>query len=596
MNKILFATIFSCSLAFTSCSLDKLPEDKMSPETFFSNEKELQAFSNGFYTSFPLSALYRDDLDNITHGSANSMMHDARTVPASGGGWSWTALRNINTLLEYSSNCHDTTVRTRYDALARFFRAYFYFDKVRSFGDVPWYDEQIASDDYTKLKQPRDSRELVMQHMIEDIDYAIANLSSDHSLYRVTKWTALALKSRFCLFEGTWRKYHDISYPEHTWQYYLEQSAAASKELMDNGGYSLYTVGGKDVCYRNLFSLHRSPECEVILARNLNAEYGVYCDAGQYMTNKTYGRPGVTKKIIDSYLMKDGTRFTDREGYATMGFVDECRNRDPRLAQSIRTPGYQRIKQNDGTVVLTGTPVAPDLATSITGYQPTKFLGTEAQDAGAMSDNDVIIFRLGEIYLNYAEAKAELGTLTQADLDKSLNKLRDRVEMKHLNMNQANANPDPYLDCKETGYIGVTGPNKGVILEIRRERSIELLQEGFRTMDILRWKEGQILTQPLHGIYFDSINKEVDLDGDGSPDVCLWQGAKPGNKTGVTYLQVEKDIVLSNGTYGYIDPHRDTQLSFNEERDYLSPIPSNERVLSGFALTQNPGWDDGLAQ
>ena len=588
MNKKLLITIFSCSLTLTSCSdwLDKLPQDKMSPETFFSNETELQAFSNSFYTSLPSSSLYRDDLDNITHGSAASMMRDGRVVPSSGGGWDWGNLRKFNTLLEYSVNCDDGGVRTRYDALARFFRAYFYFDKVRTFGDVPWYDKQVSSDDEAQLKKPRDSREYIMQRMIEDIDHAIANLSEDRSLYRITKWTALALKSRFCLFEGTFRKYHNVSYPEHSWEYYLEQSAAASLELMEKSGYSLYTEGGKDVCYRNLFSSHRAQGCEVILARNLNAEYKVYCDVGQYLTNKTFGRPGVTKKIINSYLMKDGTRFTDKAGYEKMSFTEECRNRDPRMAQSIRTPGYTRIGSTQQ--------VAPDLATSITGYQPTKFLGTEAQDAGGASDNDLIIFRLGEIYLNYAEARAELGKLTQADLDKTINKLRDRVEMKHLNMNVANANIDPYLDNIATGYIGVTGINKGVILEIRRERSIELLQEGFRTHDILRWKEGQILTQRLLGIYFESINQEVDLDGDGKPDVCLYEGAKPGDKDGVTYLQVEKDIILSNRNYGYIEPHRDTKLSFNEERDYLSPIPSNERTLTGGALTQNPGWEDGL--
>lgn len=589
MNKKLLSIIFSCSLTLTSCSgwLDRLPQDKMSPETFFSNETELQTYSNSFYSSLPSGSTYRDDLDNITHGSTPGIMRDGRIVPSSGGGWSWTELRKFNTLLEYSSNCKDESVRTYHDALARFFRAFFYYDKVRTFGDVPWYDRQISSDDEAMLKKPRDSREYVMQRMMEDIDYAIANLPEDRSLYRVTKWTALALKSRFCLFEGTFRKYHGISYPEHSWEYYLEQSAAASLELMEKGGYSLYIEGGKDVCYRNLFSSHRAQECEVILARNLNAEYKVYCDVAQYLTNKTYGRPGVTKKIINSYLMKDGTRFTDKPGYDKMGFQEECRNRDPRMAQSIRTPGYTRI----GSTKM----VAPDLATSITGYQPTKFLGTEAQDVGGASDNDLILFRLGEVYLNYAEARAELGKLTQADLDKSINRLRDRVGMRHLDKNVANANIDPYLDNKETGYIGVTGPDKGVILEIRRERSIELLQEGFRTYDVLRWKEGQILTQRLLGIYFESINKEVDLDGDGKPDVCLYEGAKPSDKDGVTYLQVEKDIILSNRNWGYIEPHRDTKLSFNEERDYLSPIPSNERTLTGGALSQNPGWDDGLS-
>ena len=110
-----------------------------------------------------------------------------------------------------------------------FFRAYFYFEKVKRFGDVPWYDRQLGSAD-PDLYKPRDSRELVMQKMIGDIDYAIENLPAEKSLYRVTKWAALALKSRFCLFEGTFRKYHgyqETMYPEYDWKYYLEQCVSA---------------------------------------------------------------------------------------------------------------------------------------------------------------------------------------------------------------------------------------------------------------------------------------------------------------------------------------------------------------------------------
>ena len=107
------------------------------------------------------------------------------------------------------------------------------------------------------------------------------------------------------------------------------------------------------------------------------------------------------------------------------------------------------------------------------------------------SSNDYILFRAAEVYLNYAEAKAELGTLTQEDLEISIKKIRDRVGMPNIDMFAANANPDPYLCAPETGYRNVTDPNKGVILEIRRERTIELCLEGHRYYDIIRWKEGK---------------------------------------------------------------------------------------------------------
>ena len=179
--------------------LDKYPLAQMSPETFFSTENELEAFSNTFYTVFPSTSIYSESVDNYTQLELPEELRGARIIPASGSGWTWGALRNYNTLLENSVNCPDLDVRSEYNALARFFRAYFYFEKVKRFGDVPWYDTQLGSDD-PALYKPRDSREYVMQKMIEDIDYAIGNLPAERSLYRITRWTALALKSRFCLF------------------------------------------------------------------------------------------------------------------------------------------------------------------------------------------------------------------------------------------------------------------------------------------------------------------------------------------------------------------------------------------------------------
>ena len=243
MKKILSILTVGCALTLSSCEdwLDKYPLAQMSPETFFSNENELQAFSNTFYTIFPGDGLYNEGYDNIVKNEIAAEMRDGRTIPASGGGWTWTDLRKFNTLLEYSGNCKDTDIRNRYDAVARFFRAYFYFEKVKRFGDVPWYAKPLGSAD-PELKRPRDSREFVMQRMIEDIDFAIRYLPAERDLYRVTKWTALALKSRFCLFEGTFRKYHSIDGYEHDWKWYLEQAADAAEEFITNSGYSLYTA------------------------------------------------------------------------------------------------------------------------------------------------------------------------------------------------------------------------------------------------------------------------------------------------------------------------------------------------------------------
>ena len=599
MKKILYPLIiFVAGFSFTGCDdlLDITPKNKTTPDSFFSNEKELKAFSMNFYTMFPTTGIYlaNDDVytqytlsDEIRGGNVRSI-----AASASDGGWSWGALVTVNTMLDNLGNCSDEQIRTRYEALARFFRAYFYFEKVKRFGEVPWYDSQVSASDTERLNRPRDSRDFIMGKMLEDIDFAIENLPSTKSAYDITKWTALALKSRFLLFEGTFRKYHpefDYGADAHDYKWYLDLCAEASKTLMDSGKYSLHTEGGADKAYYQVFTTFNATDImdEVILARNYSLTYSVVHSSNYTMNVGSMGRPGMTKKTVASYLMKDGSRFTDKDGWETMTFQEETQDRDPRLAQSIRTPGYTRL----GDTLM----VSPDFLASITGYQPVKYVTTTDQDRYNGSDIDLIIMRYAEVLLNYAEAKAEAETLTQDDLDISINVIRDRVGMPHLSLEDANANPDPFLTNADwAGYRNVTGTNEGVILEIRRERTIELAQEGLRYYDIMRWKEGKIFEAPFYGMYFPGPG-EYDLDGNGSMDLLLYEGDDTPASTAPVKYRLGSDIILSGGTHGYVSPHETTERTWNEERDYLYPIPLDERSLTSGKLTQNPGWNDGLS-
>ena len=580
--------------AFVSCDdmLDVFPKDRMSPETFFKNDKELQAFSMNFYGMFPGSALFMEDADTYIQMGLTDELKCTRQIEPSGNGWSWGALRNVNTLLDYLPNCSDPAARVKYEALGRFFRAYFYFEKVKRFGDVPWYDKPVGSADVEALNRPRDSREFIMGKMIEDIDFAIANLPSTKSAYEVTKWTAMALKSRFLLFEGTFRKYHtefDYGTGAHDAKWYLDLCAETSAEFIATSGYGIHTAGGANKAYYALFTTQDATDNmdEVILARDYNNAYKVVHSANNTMQSATMGRHGMTRKLVASYLCADGSRFTDQPGWETMDFVTETQNRDPRLAQTIRTPGYTRIGEK--------TPCAPNFLFCLTGYHPIKYVMESAKDIYNGSDVDLIIFRAAEVLLNYAEAKAEAGTLTQADLDLSVGKLRDRVGMPHLDMASANANPDPYLtDPAWGGYQNVTGANKGVILEIRRERAVELAQEGFRYYDIMRWKEGKIFEKQYYGMYFPGPG-EYDLNSDGVPDILLYEGSeRPSSTIPAIYKIGSEDFILSSGTSGNVNPYKGLSCKWNDDRDYLYPIPTDERNLTHGVLTQNPGWNDGL--
>ena len=229
MNKIIrILSIAAFVAALVGCEkdpLDKQPQSSLAPEEFFSQVSGLEAFSNNFYTTFP--TVFAENADVYAMATMPEELSGRVQVPSTGGGWSWGTLRNINTLLGHLHYCDNKDAVKYYDALCRFFRVYFYFDKVKQFGDVPWYDKELDSND-PDLYKARDSRELVMQKMVEDIDIAIANLPSEKNVYKITRWTALALKSRFCLFEGTFRKYHNITNYDNDAAYYLQLAAGSS--------------------------------------------------------------------------------------------------------------------------------------------------------------------------------------------------------------------------------------------------------------------------------------------------------------------------------------------------------------------------------
>ena len=587
----IFFLIFSVLIGLSSCNkdfLDREPLSQLSPNNSFSSASELELYTNSFYNDLIPSGpnLYSQSIDNIVTNSVSSTITGDRTVPVSGGGWGWGALRNINFFLQnYTKGNLSDIISAPYVGVAKFFRAYFYFNMVQTFGDVPWYSQSIDANDSALLKKPRDSRMLVVDSILADLNYAIAHLPTGKSYDKVTKWTALALKSRVCLYEGTWRKYHandpfgkdSYGKPLTGAEALLQQCADASDSLISSGKYSIYT-SDPATAYQELFTAPTPISSEIILARTFSSTLQLFHTVNYYTVSPSYGKPGLSKKLVNSYLMKDGSRFTDILGHETMQFYEEVQNRDPRLSETIRTPGYMRMGTN---VVL-----APNFGATVTGYQLIKFVTTPPDDRINGNTNPLPVFRYAEVLLNFAEAKAELGTLTQADIDRSIKLLRNRVGMPNLDIAAANADPDPYLASQ---YINVSGANKGAILEIRRERGIELVMEGFRWDDLMRWKEGHLIALKFYGEYFPGPGS-FDLNGDSKPDVVIYTDTKPPVQQGVVYLKLGSDIALENGANGgRIVVNGDVAKTFNEERDYLNPLPTQEILLNS-NLTQNPNW------
>ena len=609
------------SLAFVSCNLEDtltlVPESQITPESYFKTAEDLQLFSNSFYNNLLDKEPFARESDLFVKMNPSDLIRGGndRTVPATGGGWgsgtgAWGDLRKMNTLLAHIDNCDDKKAVTEYTAIVKFWRAYFYAMMIRKFGDVPWYDVELGSADEA-LYNPRDSRETIMQHMLEDIDFAIENMpgkaSAPQTAYRVNKYTAMFLKAQFCLFEGTFRKYHSSPAPfetsytaadgsTHDYKFYLDLAQAAAKQLMDSGAYKLFSTGATDKDYLTLFNASNANTDEMILAVNYDRDLKIKHDCGRDITNQTSARYGMTKKLVDMYLMKDGTRFTDKPGWNVMPFAEEVADRDPRLAQTIRTPGYSWKKpgtSKDG----------PEFAYCQTGFQTIKYI--PAYDTKPYStdncDNDMPVFRYAEALLIYAEAKAELGTLTQGDLDLTVNKIRARVGMPGLDMAAANANPDPYLMSAETGYPNVTGANQGVILEIRRERAIELFQEGYgRYFDLMRWKAGYCLNQPFYGMYipgpgtyeFGDDSKYTFYTGSTNASGTKYKIFDPatGDESSTDEIFYLVDPNTGNyATAGVRDALKGVPHSFDESKHYFYPIPENDLLLNP-NLKQNPNW------
>ena len=602
LNKI--AIIAGLSL-LASCQsfFDEDPVYSTTTDTFFNSETALETYAIGFLESHLPSAatLTRGDqysdicVTTQTEGFLKTGGYSAQQANNWARG-NWRPLYNVNYYLKHMKDAApyvDDATMKHYEGVGRFWRAWFYWDKVKTFGDVPWYDEPIDPDDDEQLYKGRDPRDYVMQKVLEDLDFA-ATWCSKASKYVntnvINRYVALALKSRICLYEGTWRKYHGLDGSEE----WLRACVAASEELMGDSPYSLVSTAGEETTnYSKVFKSEEPQYTEVILANEFNATLNRFHDASWYYASGSYGqRNSGPKAFVNMYLNLDGTRFTDKDGYNKTQFKDEFAGRDYRLRQTFITPYY--VKKVGGKETNEFAKVFPGLTTQLTYYRIIKWnTDDDANESNTSSANSLPVFRYAEILLNEAEAKAELGTLTQEDINLSVKRLRDRVGMSNLILDDANKNPDPYLSDAKTGYPNVTGANKGVILEIRRERTIELAMEGFRYYDIMRWKEGKTFEQPLLGLYIPAKG-EYDIDGDGTPDVYFATKGETPSTTAKLTLVIDQDILFSDGDHGYISPHKNNPGIWDETRDYFYPIPTDDRSLTGGALTQNPGWNDGL--
>lgn len=577
-----------CALSLSSCELTEVPKATATEEDIFGTESGLKTYSYSFYNNITSgSDAYKGDImaDYGAVNSLNSFIMDGAYSAETSSGWSWSALRNINLfILNCETSPLNENIRNNYIGIAKFFRAWFYYDKVVRFGDVPWLDKPLSIDDKEALYAPRDSRTLVMDKIMEDLDFAYQNIqasSSDGTT--ITKWTAMGLKSRIALFEGTYRKYHTALGLQSTADKFLNLAVSAAQEVMTKGPYTLNTAGGAKMAQRQLFISDTPVKSEVMLAVAFSTSLAILNDANWWWTSATYGpRYSLVRPFINTILNIDGTPYTNRSNFQTEEFYEECQARDGRLSQLIRTPGYTRD----------GKSAPPNFASfTYTGYQPIKYtLDPTSYDNGNSNTNAVPLMRYAEILLNYAEAKAELGSLNLADWKQTIAALRSRSGITG-GLDQLPTTVDNYL--QKTFFPDINNP---VLLEVRRERQVELALEGFRFNDLKRWKRGELLeTLPWEGIYVPALNQLMDLDHDGVNDVIFYDGAQSAPTVPSYVARVAVGGKATNFQTMSSSKHLEWFKSqprkwYADGRQYLYPIPASARVLNP-DLTQNSGWE-----
>lgn len=588
MKKIISCfIILSALIIVTGCDLKELPVDTALRQSIFGSASGMELYTNSFYDILPGTdaGVFQDDdvSDLIARNGVDNFLAVGALSPVTSSGWNWSGLRNINYFIE---NAEVSTVATKnhYIGVARFFRALFYYDKVTRFGDVPWVEKTIDVKDSITLKRPRDSRFDVMDNVLKDLDFAIENISltSDPSCTRITKNVARAYKTRICLYEASLRKYHTRYNMQATADKWYQQVVKAANEIT---GFTLHNSAIADRSYRELF-ITKSPHAdETILAVALDASLQVFSSANRRFISPTYGnRPSLTRNFVNTYLKLDGTPFTNNPSYRTTPFVQEVQNRDLRLKQTIRLGDYKRTENS--------VPVAapPNFNQTFTGYQPIKWSYDERfpYDDESRNDNAHIIMRWAEVLLNKAEALTELGQMTDNDWAATIGALRKRAGITGPTLTTMPTTADPYLVAYYKNKF--TNP---VLLEVMRERAVELVFEGLRPNDLIRWHIGELFSEaPMNGMYIPALG-EYDLNSDGIKDVVFYQGDKPKvSNPSIAFVDVTPStavgrIQLSNGTSGEIlwNPGIREWL----DKKYLYPIPEDDRTMNP-ALGQNPGW------
>ena len=575
MKKIVIPTILLAAALTSACNslLDKEPLDMFTDENFWENENTVSGYANGFYEQFTgygnggsFGDFYFKTLSDDQAGGYSFADWTFTNVPANSAEWKdgWVEIRRANILIERVDRVNMTdAAKAHWRGVGRLMRAWQYYKLVRAYGDIQWIDKPVDFHDEATLYAGRENRDAVMDKVLEDLNYACENMYDNKSRTTLNRDVAYAMKAEICLFEGTFRKYRKAedgqTAPDAAGATrYLTAAKEAAAHLMSKS-FKLNTS-----YQENYNSTDLSSNPEMILYKAYKKDV-LQHSLIAYVSSSTQLN-GMSKDAFEAYLFTDGKPLAltslDKDDAArampvtrtvagktvndtVMSISHLLALRDKRLAATIDTAlcyvgrGFTRY----------GVGMA---MTSSTGYGVCKYdnpaIAERDRNQTGRNYTHAPIFWLSVVYLEYAEACAELGTITQDDLDRSINLLKDRAGLPHLTVNPGFDDP--------ANKMGVSS----LIWEIRRERRCELMFDNdFRYWDLIRWHQ---------------LDR---LDSSTNPDIL--------NGANISADATDK-LVTRKGNY--VDGSKGKSRTFNKKH-YWYPIPSDQTVLNN-KLKQNPGW------
>ncbi len=563
---LLLAGTAACLLTGCNDMLDKDPRDTfINNSVFWSNTNAVESYTNKFYDNYvgysqngSFGWYYFKSLgdDQGNSGFDNWLF---TTVPSTSAYWTdgFKEVRRANYVINnVAASAMSDADKTYYTAVARLNRAWQYYQLVREYGDVEWLGEVIADPDDGHVYGERTPRDVVVDSVRCDLDYAVEHLPTVADKTKWSKHMALAMLSDVCLYEGTFAKYrtqqdNGIAPDAARAALYLKASADAADALIASGSYRLTAQYGEVYHSDDLGN-----GTETIFYRNYGKDLVMHCliawtcgSAEQY---------GLTKDAFDAYLFADGrplaTTTLDKDDRATLNGKGNCSIakalavRDRRLGLTVDSivsfRGNSWARVNDEGVA------DAERMTSATGYTIRKYdnltLDKYYRTYTYTNYTDAPLYWYAVVLLNYAEAKAELGNATQADLDRSVNLLQARAGLPPLTL---------HPDADPANNMGVDN----LLWEIRRSRRCELIADNwYRYWDLVRWHQ----LDKLDSNQYPNINLGANLASVGDVEVSLNE---------------DKYIVVCNKKRKY------------DRKYYLFPVPTNELNLNP-NNKQNPGW------